>query len=346
MIVEPSRPPGGSGRRGRAPRVGCRRHAVEHVDGRARAAGTGCSVTTAGRSGSRPSTPVRTSEERRARLAAYEAALELGRRLSFAVAPVHTRDARVAVDLAPGLLLSRDAVPGRAAPAAAAAASTTRERSVVASMLGELHRQPRPRRLPVWRPRSAGSAVARREDLERCLGVEDWPGGPWSVPAGRLVARRAAGRCERRCAGSPSSAPRSPAASTAGWSPTASRTPQPGAHAGRAAAARLGRRRPARRASATCGEVLGDAEGNEPWYAYVEAGGRPDRALAGHRRAVRAAAAPVADRRARGAVLPAAPRDADDDRRASSELEEELDARSVERLDLRRRRPRSASPDH
>ena len=62
------------------------------------------------------------------------------------------------------------------------------ERSVLANMMGDLHRQPRPRQLPLWRPGVGRTAGAQREDLERCLADDAWSGGPWSVPAGRLVA--------------------------------------------------------------------------------------------------------------------------------------------------------------
>ncbi len=138
---------------------------------------------------------VRTSDERRTRLASFESAVEVARRVSFAVAPVHTRDARVAVDLAPGLLLSVTPYLEGTTGGAGAYADDG-ERAVVARMLGELHRLPRPRWLPLWRPSIGPPASSRREDLERCLETETWAGGPWSVPGRPAGARRATGALE------------------------------------------------------------------------------------------------------------------------------------------------------
>ena len=59
--------------------------------------------------------------------------------------------------------------------------------AVLAALAGELHRQQRPRRLAVWRPRLGWHANTQRADLERCLAQDDWTGGPWSGPASRLV---------------------------------------------------------------------------------------------------------------------------------------------------------------
>ena len=50
--------------------------------------------------------PVRSADERQRRLASYDAATRLAAVLPFVVAPVRTRDARLALDVAPGLLLT------------------------------------------------------------------------------------------------------------------------------------------------------------------------------------------------------------------------------------------------
>ena len=50
--------------------------------------------------------PVRSADERQRRLAAYDAATRLAAVLPFVVAPVRTRDARLAVDVASGLVLT------------------------------------------------------------------------------------------------------------------------------------------------------------------------------------------------------------------------------------------------
>jgi aminoglycoside phosphotransferase (APT) family kinase protein len=266
---------------------------------------------------------VRTSEERRTRLASYEAALEVGRRLSFAVTPVPTRDARLAVDLAPGLLLTLTPyLDGR--PADSPRYVDDEQRSTVARMLGELHRQPRPRRLPAWRPSIGPPSSSRRQDLERCLDSEEWEGGPWSGPAGRLVhqhqgaVRKALRRFTLLAAAVTGNADRwvlthgaSRPANVVG-TPDGPRLLDWGTTA-------LGPR------ERDLGEVLGDAEGPEPWFAYVEAGGRPDKlspdtvelfALQRH-------LSLIADH----AVQFARPHDdTEDDRRAFGELEEELSA--------------------
>jgi spectinomycin phosphotransferase len=216
--------------------------------------------------------PVAGAAERHDRVEAFEAASELARRLPFTVAPVHTRDARIAVDLAPGLLLTvtpyLDGAPFSAGPLL-----DDVERGVVAGMLGELHRQPNHRRLPVWRPRLGWHADTRRTDLEDCLAQDVWAGGPWSGPASRIVLdsqpviRQALKRYAMLGAavvgnidqwvvthGEPSGrnlmhtldGPRLVDWSTVALAP---------------------RERDLR-------EVLGEADGDEPWYSYLEAGGR------------------------------------------------------------------------
>jgi spectinomycin phosphotransferase len=217
---------------------------------------------------------VRTSEERRTRLASFEAAVEVGRRLAFAVTPVPTRDARLAVDLAPGLLLTLTPYLDGESVGSAGYVDDA-QRSVTARMLGELHRQPRPRRLPTWRPSIGPPSSSRRQDLERCLDLEEWEGGPWSVPAGRLMTdagtavRRALRRFSLLAAAVTGNADRwvlthgAPHPSSLVHTPDGPRLLDWGTTA-------LGPR------ERDLGEVLGDAEGSEPWFAYVEAGGRPD----------------------------------------------------------------------
>lgn len=217
---------------------------------------------------------VRTADERRRRLSAFEAGVVLGHRLTFVVAPVHTRDARVAVDIAPGLLLTL--TPHQDGRTMGAGPFTDdAERSIVASMMGDVHRQPRPRHLPLWRPGIGRHAPPQGDHPERWVDREQWSGGPWSVPVGRLVAdarpvlhqalRRfallgaaVAGNIDRWVVthGEPHTAnllqtldgPR-----LVSWGTTALAP----------------RERDLR-------EALGDAEGDAPWYSYLEAGGRPD----------------------------------------------------------------------
>jgi spectinomycin phosphotransferase len=265
---------------------------------------------------------VRTSEERRTRLASYEAALEVSRRLSFAVTPVPTRDARLGVDIAPGLLLT--VTPYLDGSADGSSGYDDEQRCVAARMFGELHRQPRPRRLPTWRPVIGPPSSSRREDLERCVETPVWQGGPWSVPAGRMVretsavVRKALRRFTLLAAAVTGSVDRwvlthgAPYPSNVVHTPDGSRLLDWGATA-------LGPR------ERDLGEVLGGAEGPEPWFAYVEAGGRPDPlspdtvelfALQRH-----------LSRIAEHAVQFSRPHeDTDDDRRAFGELEEELAA--------------------
>lgn len=271
--------------------------------------------------------PVRTSEERRTRLASFEAALEVGRRLPFPVTPVPTRDARLAVDLAPGLLLTLTPYLD-GGPDGNIRFVDDAQRSVVARMLGELHRQPRPRRLPTWRPLIGPPSSSRREDLERCLDAEEWEGGPWSGPAGRMVldaapaVRKALRRFTLLAAAVTGNVDRWVLTHGAPHPSNLVNTPDGPRLLDWGTTALAPRER-------DLGQVLGGAEGNEPWFAYIEAGGRPDRlspdtvelfALQRHLSLI-----------AEHAVQFSRPHDeTDDDRRAFGELEEEL-ASLVER---------------
>lgn len=208
-----------------------------------------------------------TFDERRSRLASFQAARELGDRLPLAVVPVLTRDARVAVDLAPGLLLSLTPYLRGTTEDTGLPVGDDTSRCLLARMLGELHRQSRPRQLPVWQAR-----IPRRDGLERCLDLVDWSGGPWSCSAGHLVldARQAVRRSLRRfsllAAAVTGNAER--------WVPTHGephasnlrRTPDGPRLLGWGGLALAPRER-------DLGEVLGGAGGSDPWFAYVEAGG-------------------------------------------------------------------------
>jgi spectinomycin phosphotransferase len=265
--------------------------------------------------------PVRTSEERRTRLASFEAALELGRRLTFAVTPVPTRDARVAVDLAPGLLLTLTPYL-EGGPDGNGRYVDDAQRCEVAMMLGQLHRQPRPRRLPTWRPFIGPPSSSRREDLERSLEMTEWEGGPWSVPAGRMVldaapvVRKALRRFTLLAAAVTGSVDRWVLTHGTPYPSNLVRTPDGPRLLDWGTTALAPRER-------DLGEVLGAAEGHDPWYAYIEGGGRPDRlspdtvelfALQRHLTLI-----------AEHAVQFSRPHDeTDDNRRAFGELEEEL----------------------
>ena len=187
--------------------------------------------------------------------------------------PVRTRDGRLAVDVAPGMLLSitpyLEGAPG-AGPLADDAA-----RAHLAGLLGDLHRQRRPRHLPVWRPRMG--RPARR------------PRGARGLPAGSTAGPAAPGRCP------PSGCSPRPA-------PVVERTLRRFALLGAAVAGSVDRwvvTHGEPHAENLIGtpdgvrlvdwgnlclaprerdlrEALGEAEGDEPWFAYVESGGRPD----------------------------------------------------------------------
>ncbi len=217
--------------------------------------------------------PVGTAGERQELLSAYEATTRLVPGLPFAVPPVRTRDARVAVDVAPGLLLSL--TPLLEGSAGEGPLVDDAARAEVACLLGALHAHPRPRHLPVWRPRIGWHEHAGREELERCLRLDTWAGGPWSVPAGRMLAdaRPVVERAVRRF----SLLGAAVAGSIAWWVVTHGEphagnlvaTPD-GLHLVDWATIRLAPRERDLR------EVLGASDGNEPWFAYVEAGGRPE----------------------------------------------------------------------
>jgi hypothetical protein len=142
-------------------------------------------------------------------------------------------------------------------------------------MLGELHRQPRPRTLPVWRPRVGWHANTQRADLERCLASDEWTGGPWSGPASRLVAdarpvvRQALRRYSLLGAAVTGSAERWVVTHGGADPGNLLRTADGLRLVDWGAVSRAPRERDLR-------EVLGEAEGDEPWFAYLETGGRPD----------------------------------------------------------------------
>ena len=216
---------------------------------------------------------VRTAHERQALLAAFEATASLAATLPFVVAPVRTRDARIAVDVAPGLLLT--VTPFLEVTTCDSLAEDDVARARAASLLGDLHSGGRPRNLPVWTPRIGWHAQAGRGELEACLDNPAWSGGPWSGPAGRLLADaapvvRAAVRRFRLLGAAV-------AGSVDRWVVTHG---QP--HDGNVVTTPDGPRlvdwgtvRLAPR-ERDLREVLAGADGDEPWFAYVEAGGRPD----------------------------------------------------------------------
>ena len=287
-----------------APRWGVEVTAAEHVEVGVRGWHWRAAATTAGCSGSRPWRRSAPSEER-----ARPARRARGRRrlaprlLGFVVRRCRTRDARVAVDLAPGLLLTLtpyldgapsapdrsrdDAERGRWSRACWATCTGSRGRGSCRS----------------GRPGSA-RARARRDDLDGCWRRRSGPGTVVGArePAGGRRGRRC---CGRRCAGSRCWPPPSPAPPTGGWSRTANRTP-PTCSAPRTARGwSTGRRSRWPPASATCARCWA-RRGRRP-LVRLPGGRRPSRAaVPGHRRAVRAAVAPVRHRRAGGAVLRAA----------------------------------------
>jgi spectinomycin phosphotransferase len=216
---------------------------------------------------------VESAEDRQTRLASYDAAARLARRLSFVVAPVHTRDGRVAVDLGPGLLLTlTPLLEGDAVGDGAFADDAAR--SVVASMMGDLHRQRR-LHLPSWRPRIGRHGRDRRRELLGCLQSGQWSGGPWSGPAGRLVT--AAAPALRAAVRRFTLLGAAVGGGVERWvvshgRPDASnlvRTPDGHRLVDWGALALAPRERDLRLA-------LADAEGTEPWYSYLEAGGAPE----------------------------------------------------------------------
>jgi spectinomycin phosphotransferase len=213
-----------------------------------------------------------TPDDVRSRVAAYDAASRLAQRLPFVVGPVPTREEGVAVVPARGLLLTvAPYVEGT--PVTLAGASDDRERIVLAGMVAELQAQPVPTGLPRWRPRVGRVPHAQREDLERCLGQETWSGGPWAGPAARLLhdARPALLSGLRRL----SLLGAAVGGSAERWVLTHGET-----HAGRLLRTADGHRLVGWAGAAVAPrerdlvDALAGAETDDPWYAYVEAGGR------------------------------------------------------------------------
>jgi spectinomycin phosphotransferase len=149
------------------------------------------------------------------------------------------------------------------------------ERGRVAGLLGDLHRHPRPRHLPVWRPRIGWHPHAGREELESCLAQPGWSGGPWSGPAERLLtdAHAALTRAIRRflLLGAAVAGSVDRWVVTHGEPHTANliSTPDGPRLVDWGTVCLAPRERDLR-------ETLGRAEGDEPWFAYVAAGGRPE----------------------------------------------------------------------
>jgi spectinomycin phosphotransferase len=217
---------------------------------------------------------VSAADERRALLDAYGVAADLARSLSFVVGPVHSREGWVAVGLTPGLLLSVAPFLQGTAVGTGALVNDV-ERCVLANMMGDLHRQPHARQLPGWQPVIGRLGQSRRDDLEGCLGDEAWSGGPWAVPAQRLLAeaRTALLAALRRF----SMLGAAVAGTAERWVVTHGeadaghlvRTPDGHRLVGWGAMARAPRER-------DLAAALGAADGDEPWYAYLEAGGTPE----------------------------------------------------------------------
>ena len=211
--------------------------------------------------------------ERRALLAAYDAASQLAGLLPFVVAPVRARDGRTGIELSPGLVLS--VAPWLEGTAGDAPFTDDAARVPVAGLLGELHARQRPRHLPLWRPTIGWHSDAGREHLELAMATSGWSGGPWSGPGERLLAeaRPVVLRAVRRFA-------LLGAAVVGGmdrWVVTHGE-PHPANVVTTAdgpclvdwGSVRLAPRERDLR------DVLGGADGDDPWYAYVEAGGRPE----------------------------------------------------------------------
>lgn len=218
--------------------------------------------------------PVNTPAARAARIAAHEAAAAVGQTLPFAVAPVHTRDARIAVDVRVGALLTLTPyVEGTAYGDGPLA--NDEERCMAARLMGDLHHRTRPRLFPMWRPQLGRDDADRRGDLERCLADDTWSGGPWSGPASGLVHEAApvVRQALRRftllgaaVAGTPQRwvvTHGDPSAANLVRTPDGTRL----LDWGQVAIAPRER---------DLWDALGGAEGSEPWFAYLESGGRPD----------------------------------------------------------------------
>ncbi|MGA8208683.1 MAG: hypothetical protein WB441_09320 [Nocardioidaceae bacterium] len=218
--------------------------------------------------------PVPHGSERTTLLASYDGAARLAQRLGFVVAPVPTRDGRVAVDLAPGLLLT--VTPFLDGPTVGHGPFTCdRDRAVVANMMGDLHRQRRLRHLPVWRPRIGRRGHDRREELLARLGDHGWAGGPWSGPASRLVRDaeplllRSLRRFSLLGAATAGTAQRWVVSHGGPGTSDLVRTPDGHRLVGWGSLALAPRERDLRLS-------LGSAEGDEPWFGYLEGGGVPE----------------------------------------------------------------------
>jgi spectinomycin phosphotransferase len=217
---------------------------------------------------------VGTGAAMRARLAAYEAAAQIGQSLEGAVTPVHTRDARIGVEVLPGLLLSvTPYVEGP--PYGDGTLREDADRCALATMLGELHRHRRPRSLPRWHPGVGQPGGTAREDLLRCLAADRWVDGPWSGPAGRLVTEarpvleRALRQLDLLGAAVCGAADRWVVSHGEPHARNLLRTPDGPRLLAWSSLALAPRER-------DLGEVLARAEGNDPWFAYIESGGVAD----------------------------------------------------------------------
>jgi spectinomycin phosphotransferase len=214
------------------------------------------------------------AEERRALLAAYGVSADLAHRLSFVVGPVPSREGWVAVGLTPRLLLTVAPLLQGTAVGTGALVDDV-ERCALANMMGDLHRQPVARLLPGWQPVIGRPGQSRREELERCLGDEAWAGGPWAVPAQRLVSeagtalRAALRRFALLGAAVTGSAERWVVTHGEADASHLVRTPDGHRLVGWGAMARAPRER-------DLAAALGEADGHEPWFAYLEAGGTPE----------------------------------------------------------------------
>lgn len=218
--------------------------------------------------------PVVSAAHRRLRVASYEAAREAAARCDLVVAPSATRDARVAVEVAPGALMTLTAYVVGAA-VGGPRFDGDEQRGDVARAAAVVHRVPRPGRLPLWRPDSGLLAAERTDELEHRVSRAEWSGGPWSSATGDLltptlpVLRRAVRRFRLLAAAVSGHADR--------WVPTHGRlaparvlqTDQGVRVVGWGAAALAPRER-------DLAQALGEANGVDPWFAYVEGGGPPE----------------------------------------------------------------------
>ena len=174
----------------------------------------------------------------------------------------------------------------------------------------------------MWRPDVALDARTTLADLERTLTGGDWDGGPWSGPASRLVtdAGPVLGQALRRfrllgaaVAGTPD---RWVVTHGAPYGENLVRTEDGLRLLDWTRVALAPRER-------DLFDALGEADGHEPWFAYLAAGGRPDPlapdcvelfALERHLRVVCASAVRFTRPH----------QDSEDDRRCFADLEQEL----------------------